>query len=479
MTDKFLYILYSGMVLLALQACADKNLPDEGGNGVEGKEILFHASMQPSSQTNSVSVITRVGDFVEGGYVEMTSQVWGNWDIHIHHKNLSDLSVEEDEQLYRVASGTQGVLDIEESKKWLWGVSATSSDSHIFQAWTEPNPTGAEAPVVRTDETTGMKTVDFEAGNKAIWEDSKYIGHYLDFLIGTAAGPVDYKTNGLYVPLYFKRLVSRIRIISIVRVYADGTYSKDDIEVTDIEFPNMYRTGILDTHAGERQEDTGAAVFPEVVVTNTIPEQEKGLFVAFEKIYVIYDSTGGLPIYVPPFNFKEAGKFSIGHYGFNVQGGEKTYNTYYGDLGAIFLNREDHKQELRAGESMDIMLELKDDEITGIYVHIDSWNTESDKDVLQRPRPGIYSDGELLVVRDAIINNKDIPENLYEIENDQKVLKIYNDLSVSFSGESSIAIPDGYRLDGMGHNISCSGSLTFTGDVKDLKVNGVPIGVVR
>ena len=39
--------------------------------------------------------------------------------------------------------------------------------------------------------------------------------------------------------------------------------------------------------------------------------------------------------------------------------------------------------------------------------------------------------------------------------------------------------PDGYRLDGMGHNISCSGSLTFTGDVKDLKVNGVPIGVVR
>lgn len=269
--------------------------------------------------------------------------------------------------------------------------------------------------------------------------------------------------------------MSRIRIISIVRVYADGTYNHDDIEVTDIEFPDMYRTGILATHAGEQTADAGDPVFPEVV-TETIPAQEKGLFVGFERIYEVYAAAGGLPIYVPPFKFTEAGKFAIGHIGSNVQGGgELTYNTYYGDLGAITLNRDEYKQELRAGESMDIMLELKDDEISGIYVYISPWNTEPNTDLLQHPYPGIYSAEELLAMRNAVVSGKNIPESMYVTENGQKVIRIYNDIFVPLTGESTIPVPDGYILDGMGHDVTSSGKLSIAGTVRDLSVNGAAV----
>lgn len=475
MASRCIYI-FTGMALLLLQSCCDSDGFAGDVPGADEKGIFFTASTKSAPSDGTVKVGSRAQEPMDGKYVLMTHDEWGKWDIHIHHKNTTSSSDPEEEQLYHVNSGQQGSLDIEDSKKWLWRVSADGSDSHIFQAWTEPNPAEGLPQVVTTD-ANGVKTVDFEAGNETIWEDGdKFVGHYLNYLIGTAAGPVDYKTNGMYVPLYFNRLVSRIRITSIIRVYADGTYNSSDINISDVEFPDMYRTGTLKTHAGELADD-GKAVFPEVSTEGG----EKGLSIVFpnsekRNIYTIYEAAGGLPMYVPPFKFKEAGKISIGLLGSNFQGGkEQTYNTYYADLAEVFLNRADYPQELRAGENMDIMLELKDDEVSGMYVYIRPWNTETEKDLLQHPQPGVYSLAELLDLRKLIVEGKEIPESYYKTVNGEKVIYIYNDFAVSLDGESTYYIPEGYVLDGLGHNLSCEGDFSLKGNVRNLKVNGVPV----
>lgn len=475
MASKCIYI-FTGMAMLLLQSCCESDISGENVLDGNEKEILFTAATRNTPSDETVKVGSRAGDIMNGEYVLMTHDEWGKWDIHIHHKNITGSSDPEEEQLYHVSSGQQGSLDIEDSKKWLWRVSADGSDSHIFQAWTEPNPSEPGLPQVVTTNVNGVKTVDFEAGNEIIWGDGdKFVGHYLNFLIGEAAGPVDYKSNGMYVPLYFDRLVSRIRITSIVHVYADGTYNSSELYIYDVEFPDMYRTGTLNTHAGELAD--GKAVSPEV----TTGGGEKGLSIVFpnkgnRNIYTIYGAAGGLPMYVPPFKFKEAGKFSIGHFGSNFQGGtEQTYNTYYADLAEVFLNRDDYPQELRAGENMDIMLELKDDEVSGMYVYISPWNTESEKDLLQHPQPGIYTLAELLNLRKLILYQKEIPESYYKTVDGEKVIYIYNDFTVSLEGESTYNIPDGYVLDGLGHNLSCKGNFSLKGNVRNLKVNGVPV----
>lgn len=474
MASRYIYI-FTGMAMLLLQSCCESNISSEDMLDGNEKEILFTATTGSTPSDGTANKVgSRAEEIMKGEYVLMTHDEWGKWDIHIHHKNITDSSDPKEEQLYHVSSGQQGSLDIEDSKKWFWRVSANGSDSHIFQAWTEPNPSESGPQVVTTN-ANGVKTVDFEAGNETIWDGDKFVGHYLNYLIGTAAGPVDYKTNGMYVPLYFNRLVSRIRIISIIHVYADGSYDSSDINISDVEFSDMYRTGTLCTHAGEHAD--GKAVFPEISTEGG----EKGLSIVFpndgkRNIYTIYGAVGGLPMYVPPFKFKDAGKFSIGHFGSNFQGGtEKTYNTYYADLAEIFLNRDDFPQELRAGDNMDIMLELKDDEVSGMYVYISPWNTESDKEVVQHPKPGVYTLAELMDLRKLILEHKEIPESYYRTVNGENVIYIYNDLAVSLDGESTYNIPDGYVLDGLGHNLTCKGSITFSGNVRNLKVNGVPV----
>ena len=65
------------------------------------------------------------------------------------------------------------------------------------------------------------------------------------------------------------------------------------------------------------------------------------------------------------------------------------------------------------------------------------------------------------------------PEDLDAYCGKDKVIRIYNNFQLGLVGNTMLTLPDGYTLDGMGHNLTVTGgSLTISGDVSKLCING-------
>jgi len=65
------------------------------------------------------------------------------------------------------------------------------------------------------------------------------------------------------------------------------------------------------------------------------------------------------------------------------------------------------------------------------------------------------------------------PEDLDAYCGKDKVIRIYNNFQLGLVGNTMLTLPDGYTLDGMGHNLTVTGgSLTISGDVSELCING-------
>ena len=55
---------------------------------------------------------------------------------------------------------------------------------------------------------------------------------------------------------------------------------------------------------------------------------------------------------------------------------------------------------------------------------------------------------------------------------EDKVIRVYNDLQLGLAGDITLTIPDGYALDGTGHNLTVTGGdLTISGVVSGLYIS--------
>ena len=72
------------------------------------------------------------------------------------------------------------------------------------------------------------------------------------------------------------------------------------------------------------------------------------------------------------------------------------------------------------------------------------------------------------------------PEDLDAYCGKDKVIRIYNNFQLGLVGNTMLTLPDGYTLDGMGHNLTVTGgSLTISGDVSELCINGKKQNQIR
>lgn len=84
---------------------------------------------------------------------------------------------------------------------------------------------------------------------------------------------------------------------------------------------------------------------------------------------------------------------------------------------------------------------------------------------------GILGQEELKSLVAALASGK--TEELDAYCGEDKVIRIYNDLRLGLAGDTTFTIPDGYALDGIGHNLTVTGGdLTISGDVRELYING-------
>lgn len=416
-----LFLLISGVVLCGCTREDDSVL----------KDVIFNRTTVAVTGRATRSVDVNDGySGIEASdstiYLANTDNIsWGT--IHIHlYVDESDKGT----QPYNVKSGAYGELASAgggETLKW-----QNSTAEHTFHAW---NSMESPSWPVTIDVSGTTGTVDFNGGEAS--------NSSLEYFIGTRTGPLTYKANGLSVSMEFRHLVSKICINSITRVKSDGSKERIYGSSFILEFPKMPQQGIFDTGiAGDK--------FPTVSA-----DAGSGSGIAF-KVFSNWN------YYLPPFEFADYGDFII-----TIAEQEGDYFRpvmYYGNLADI-----SGLKGLQAGEAMVLDLLLSDGKVTGISVYIIDWNDISRQDVSMPARTGIYSYEDLY---DAIANNN---LDAYCVEEDgKKVIRIYNNITIPAS-ITGVPIPDGYILDGQGHNIIANEGLSFSGEVRNLYLNGLPV----
>lgn len=91
---------------------------------------------------------------------------------------------------------------------------------------------------------------------------------------------------------------------------------------------------------------------------------------------------------------------------------------------------------------------------------------------------GICQQEELTSFMTTLASGK--PENLDAYCGRDKIIRFYNNFQLGLVGNTMLTLPDGYTLNGMGHNLTVTGgSLTISGDVSELYINGKKQNQIR
>lgn len=271
---------------------------------------------------------------------------------------------------YRTESGKNGQLVSQETGQALkW---ENSASTHQFHAWIIPENSG-NAIVMNPDGMAG--TVNFEPN----YDDPN---EPLEYFIGTMTEPLTYKDNGLSVSMVFRHLVSKVYIRKITRIFSDGTHHDVDLttnpSIVGISFPDMPQTATFNTGIDKGEFSS--------VIANI--GDGKGVFVNFIELQ-------NPAFHLPPFDFKEHGRFEVSLAENDGNGLYYVY-TYHGHLKDITT-----LEELKAGEAMALDLILTDGKVTGIFVYIVNWNDRSNETLSIPAKDGIYSSEDMAAAFDG------------------------------------------------------------------------------
>lgn len=414
----------------------------------EKNEIQFAATLQEVTSVNSRAK----GETNVLRYVN---------DIRIRKIDISSTSDQHKEtQIFNVRPANYGTLDMETAEEGTktameWTDKENSVD---FYAWTVP--TGVS---IDNDATVG--TVDFgiEAGNKCPATDNwpktdKYDDQNVTPLeVFISAYKQAKFTKSPSVNLGFSHVVSKVSII--VRWWTNKVIT-DDVTITFPAINQKWNVAQTETSGSQK------------VFTVTTPvENSTAISFTLKQLYKPKDNYR--TFYLPPLtgdNFEKAGDFEV------------TYNeqTYYGSLSQIVSS---NLKEIKAGEHLTLEIHLNPNFNAGGTAYINPWKDIDNDNAYANPYQGIYTLEGLKVLKSYLAGTSSLPDSLYiegtETLDGKKIIRLYNDLTLTSDEECSLVLKDDMIFDGLGHTITVPETKSLFGEVSATKGNDISINNIR
>lgn len=429
----------AGLWILTATACTDET--GLTNNSETSYEVRFTATLQAENQLQTRAIFDN-----EKGEVE-TLPFINKISIRKIHSSSSEVDAQTVTP-YNVMTANKGVLTFEgkatNSLKW---DNDHLDDNVDFYAWTAP--TGVT--IAEGDE---LGEIDFVKGNKkpsnegTTTQDGE--GNDKNKLDGNEVTPLEVfisamSTDNNYhvspsVTLPFTHPVSKVSIY--LRNWDNQHITNGDgISIEFLSIPQKWT--IEQTTNG----DSKSAFYVKEPSTGTkADETNADLTLSFSGLEY---ANGYFTMYLPPLtqelgtDFATGGDFCI------------TYsdNQYYGTLGSIT-----NLKELQAGQHMALQMDLSKNYGVGVGAYIHPWQGPDKEELIGvNPHKGIYStEGFKQLVEYLKSEENILADTLYIKENDQKTVRLYNDLTITEAQASDLlgATLKGITFDGQGHTIT-------------------------
>ena len=413
-----------------------------------GSSVLWSCSEEMAVNSRKNTPVRFLGLIEEGVSVSTRADVvinnltYADYPTPIYIR--MDIEGQENPQsgVYSVKSGYEGRLEAETGELAWFDLTS----GHTFYGWTMPwkaddNINSDDLEVVHFDQkmynsTTTPDLTDAEKTNCAI----------LEKFIATKQGPVNYRENGEYVELQFRHLVSKVFIQSINLITNDGTTWQDVVgEMTIFGIPDR---GYFNRHPWDNNA-------PYILH----PENAGTQYKEYENKDVTYKVSKNAAFYLcPEIDFSEL-EFKIKLLSPAIHG---ETGEYYGDFKTVTITRrqddnwdkDKKRNKLYANEVINLNLTLRQGNITGVTAFISDWTNKERYTSNNYPHPGIFTEDQLNDVFKGSKSQEE-KEGMYSEGEDQdgKIFHLYNDLKLI---DSSLKMPEGDVLDGMGHTITLS-----------------------
>ncbi|MCH5242992.1 MAG: hypothetical protein J1F67_11360 [Muribaculaceae bacterium] len=472
---------------MCLSSCELESLEKKYGSA---DEVFFQAFILEDED----EINTR--EFVDNN---VTSQIFDcNFYIDMDVTDETS-SIYSETGVYHIGAGSSGRLTSKTpGSRLTWNDKVSE---HYFNAFTVPwkdqdTYMPEEDEITFSFEDSGLGN-DFDR-----WENNVA----LERLVSATGGPYIYEKDGMYVPLTFKHLVSKIRIKSLKLIDVAGA-SHSDI-VGNITLLGIPKTAILNARP-DKEKELGKRSDPYVSFPSDFKyDQEEGVKFAIK-------NDGNDYLYVcPEIDFSNV-NFQIDVLSYNSETEEwetskdhGSIGSFYGTFAGITLPRKVNTDYdiadgsdatvLHAGELMEIEILLYEKSSAGMGgITVKTWPSYK-RDGYHHLRHGIYSNDEIADLVTAFnktkpsdVNSKEyevwmaLMEEIYmlygegftdgndtpefpEAPNHKGILHLYEDVSVT---GSSFPMNDLFILDGNGYTMKFS-SLSSTrvkiGQVKDV-----------
>lgn len=442
------YIFVLATMLLGT-ACSQEEFTPTTEQGNE--DILFTATLQKEIAAESRALGDNKKEEVALPYVK-------NIRVRKVDINSTESTKLTETQIFKVRTGNYGTLDMVDEKGKPSGTAMKWTDKENavdFYAWTVP--TGVS---IEDDATTG--TVDFALGNKYDAKSTNPSDTLADVVVTPLEALIGAYNSGKYtedpsVSLPFKHLVSKVKIL--VHWY-DNSVITDKVTIT---FPYINKVwGIAQNQESGRQS--------AFAISTPKDDTKEALTLPMKDLA---GDKNGRYFYLPPmtgdYNFTKAGDFEIVYNG----------KTYYGSLADTRIN----SNQLAAGEYMALTIDLNENFNAGAGATIEPWSNVNDLEVQANPYQGIYTLEGLKVLKSYLNSTSSLPDSLYiegtETLDGKKIIRLYNDLTLTSDEECSLVLKDDMIFDGLGHTITVPETKSLFGEVSATKGNDISINNIR
>lgn len=454
------YTKYKSWSLIFIVAWAVSACTDEFAISVVSEPVTDTVTFSGEVSVKKRNVSRAGDDEDESVWLDMKYDTW-MWndfedesrkvpiDFVIHQQVTSTDGDVSNTAVYHLKPGETNCLVCADGYTPLNWVSKTAQ--HLFHAWTEP--AGVKMADARESGTVDItrRNLDYE------------------YFVGEMIDKLSYAEHGVTVGLRFKHLVGKLVIDKASLIYSDENENKDIwYNIRTISFPNMPTSGNFTTGIGS----------PEVMeVAHNNNRKGVTFHLAGNEEYNQYLKNHSIPFYILPVSFidgNDYGKFFV-----TLAHPNGEFRIYEGNLKEL-VNEDAHDNtlsEIKAGECLTIRLVLKDDKVDGFFVYVSNWNTAEKQPVKDNAYPGIYTIDDIVKIAEGdwdVFTLNPTDDMVYEITEDgKKVIRLYDNIDLStYPDVRLLIIPEGYVLDGLGHNVIGNPRLQFQGDVRNLFVNG-------
>lgn len=510
---KFIVLIQAALSLFLCASCNEERIEDYP----ETDGIRFRADISiPESPS------TRADDRY---YV--TTEFY-DCDFHLRVAGQDYEGVDNDGMsTYVIPSGYEGALIPKAGEKTLnW---FSRDHEHEFWGWTmpqdqdyRPSEEDIENGITITFHDTDLSQTANSSASE--WKEGVWAnGKSLEQMIGAHIGPFTYVENGIYVPMHFQHIVSKIFLKNLYVINNYNTVSTSNLKGV-ITFLGMPGTATL--YPCPKDKD-GNNTIPKVVMPagKTTEEwdydQKSRVSYAltnFSQNYFWEGHTSTATTYAekdcwyvcPELDFSKM-EYKIEIYEYDNEKEEWVPNlshgrqgAFYGDFSKVKFTRTGSAKYdnpgggdetiLHAGEYLELTIYLYEKGNPSVQGTIKAWTSRSGTGS-SHVHQGIYSYEQLTEMNSLMSGtDKKSIEEFYEMNGsgrdtgddpedeypdyekiygqELKILELFEDIGNNSYGTStklsSLYVADGYILDGQGHTVNVSSSPLTLGPVRDV-----------